>query len=244
MHTDDPETLLKVKGCLWAVGNVGSMELGAPFLEETDVVEQIVKIAQAHPVMSLRGTAFFVLGLISRSIHGLEIISEYGWDSNTTVMGESLGLCIPTSLGKFFSYTPWRHQKASDIVLDENEKIIMAAAKQDNDAVNQRILELITDLGNYVLTKRALSELLHIKQKRPPGFREPQFFRKVMVILECHHYRLPIRRFVIDLFDRSVLRQVVLDEESSEEDQGSNDDSETGTERQRSISAPSAPSPL
>lgn len=241
METNDPDSLLKVKGCLWAVGNVGSMELGAPFLEETDVVQQIVRIAENHEIMSLRGTAFFVLGLISRSIHGLEILSEHGWDSNTTTMGESLGLCIPDNLGRLFSFFPWKHEKPSDFGLNKAQRTAIAAARKDDDIVNQRILELVVDLGNTVLTKRAISELMHIKQKKAPGFRQSQLFRKVMTILECHHFRLPVRRFVIDLFDRSVMRQIVLDEESSDDNAESDDGSEGGTERQRSISAPSVP---
>lgn len=241
METEDPDILLKLKGCLWAVGNVGSMELGASFLEETDVVEQVVRIAENHEIMSLRGTAFFVLGLISRSIHGLEILSEYGWDSNTTTMGESLGLCIPNDLRRLFSFQPWKHEKPSEIGLGEAQRAAIAAARRDDDIFNQRILELVVDCGNTVLAKRAIGELNVIKQKKVPGFKQPQLFRKVMTILECHHFRLPIRRFVIDLFDRSVMRQIVLDEESSEENVESDDGSEGGTERQRSISAPSAP---
>ncbi len=100
---DDHETILKLKGCLWAVGNIGSMELGAPFLEETDVVQWIVKMAESSEIMTLRGTAVFVLGLISHSLHGLEMLHEYGWDSKTNIMGQSLGLCIPQSLRTFFS---------------------------------------------------------------------------------------------------------------------------------------------
>jgi len=100
---DDPEIVLKVKGCLWAVGNVGSMELGATFLEDTDVIQWIVKMAESSEVMTLRGTAVFVLGLISRSLHGLELLNEFGWDSKTTMLGQSLGLCIPGSIHKFFS---------------------------------------------------------------------------------------------------------------------------------------------
>ena len=103
METIDQELILKVKGCLWAVGNVGSMELGAPFIEETDVVENIVKIAENHEIMTMRGTAFFVLGLISRSLHGSEILLEFGWDGATTIMGESLGFCLPTDLRRLFS---------------------------------------------------------------------------------------------------------------------------------------------
>ena len=122
MQSDDPELMVKVKGCMWAVGNVGSMELGAPFLESSDVVDQIVKIAQSHEVMSLRGTAFFVLGLISRSIHGLEILSEHGWDANTNVLGQSLGYCIPLDLGKLCSLRPWKHQAVTGIVLPDSQK--------------------------------------------------------------------------------------------------------------------------
>jgi rapamycin-insensitive companion of mTOR len=103
MESSDPELIVKVKGCMWAVGNVGSMELGAPFLEESDVVQSIVKLAQNSAVMTVKGTAFFVLGLISRSIHGLEILDECGWDATTTTMGMSLGFCIPLDLRRFFS---------------------------------------------------------------------------------------------------------------------------------------------
>jgi hypothetical protein len=102
MEDDDAETILKVKGCLWAVGNVGSMELGAPFLEHSDVVKWIVKIAETSEVMSLRGTAFYVLGLISRSLHGQEILLEFGWDGVVNESGEALGFCLPLDFKKLF----------------------------------------------------------------------------------------------------------------------------------------------
>jgi rapamycin-insensitive companion of mTOR len=239
MLSDDAEQILKVKGCLWAVGNVGSMDLGAPFLEEFDVVEHIVRIAEQHSIMSLRGTAFFVLGLVSRSVHGLEILSEHGWDSNTTPLGTSLGLCIPSDLSKLFSYTPWVHEKFSDIPVSASQKAVIAAAKSDPDIVNARIIELIMDLGNTVLKNRAMTELMHIKTKKVPGFKSPELFRKVMTLLECHQFRLNMRRFAIDLFDRSVMRMIVLDEESGSEREGSSEGSvvsEGRTERQRSVS--------
>jgi rapamycin-insensitive companion of mTOR len=103
MESYDAEIILKVKGCLWAIGNVGSMARGGPFLEESDVVSLIVKIAEKSDVMTLRGTAFFVLGLLSRSLHGIELLDEFGWDSSTSVMGDSLGFCLPLNLSKLFS---------------------------------------------------------------------------------------------------------------------------------------------
>ncbi|KAK3374868.1 Rapamycin-insensitive companion of mTOR, N-term-domain-containing protein [Podospora didyma] len=249
MQSDDPEMMIKVKGCLWAVGNVGSMELGAPFLESCDVVEHIVSIAQGHEVMSLRGTAFFVIGLISRSIHGLEILSENGWDANTNVMGHSLGFCIPSNLSRFFSLQPWKHSPVTTIELPETQKtesakfpavpsrprsesLIRAIEAEhgenvaeirkvelDPDPTNQRILELVIDLANMVLYRRARNELMQIKsQKRAVGFKQPHLFRRVMGLLECHHYRLADRSMIVGLFDKSVLRSIIFDDEESEEE--------------------------
>jgi rapamycin-insensitive companion of mTOR len=53
-------------------------------------------------------------------------------------------------------------------------------------------------------------------------------FHKVMQILEAHHFRLPACRFVLDLFDKAVLPQIVLEEEEEEQSEESTDsDSET-----------------
>jgi rapamycin-insensitive companion of mTOR len=56
-----------------------------------------------------------------------------------------------------------------------------------------------------------------IKSKKVPGFSRPAIFHKVMQILEAHHFRLPACRFVLDLFDKRVLEQIVLEEEDEQE---------------------------
>ena len=264
MHSDDPELMTKVKGCLWAVGNVGSMELGAPFLEASDVVGQIVQIAESHHVMSLRGTAFFVLGLISRSTHGLEILSELGWDSNTTPMGNSLGFCIPSDLSKLFSLLPWKNEPASAIKLADTQCTVLEAPEPresqpslepserpplvTDEDVNERAMELIVDLGTMVRYRKALPELQKLKQRKPSGFRSKEFFKEVMGLMEWNHYRLGVRRMIIDLFDKHVMRQIVFDEEETEssedgdghvgEESGDFSSGDDRTERQRSISEP------
>ncbi|KAB5570861.1 Rapamycin-insensitive companion of mTOR, N-term-domain-containing protein [Coniochaeta sp. 2T2.1] len=252
MESEDAETIVKVKGCLWAVGNVGAMELGAPFLESCDVVDQIVRIAQEHAVLSMRGTAFFVLGLISRSVHGLEILSEHGWDSNTNFVGSSLGFCIPTDLGKFFSLRPWKHEAITSIQLPETqttENIVIPAvparprseslmrileaenggkplprANLDPDPVNQRILETVVDLSNNMLTNRARKQLMQMKDA--PGFHQTHVFRSVVAIMEQHHYHRVDRAMVIELFDKSVLRYIVFGEDIQTPVEVEMDDSE------------------
>ncbi|KAF1959638.1 hypothetical protein CC80DRAFT_489747 [Byssothecium circinans] len=214
-ESEDAEIILKVKGCLWAVGNVGSMDLGAPFLESSDVVKWIVQIAENSEVMSLRGTAFYVLGLISRSLHGQEILLESGWDGVINEAGEALGFCLPLDFKKLFSMTPWR-AKSDNIRWKPTTDVKVAVT--DNDAVNARILKLATDLGNTVLAKKAATDLQAIKARRAPGFSKPAIFHKVMQVLEAHHFRLPACRFVLDLFDKSVLQAIVLEEEGHDEE--------------------------
>ena len=41
-----------------------------------------------------------------------------------------------------------------------------------------------------------------------------------MRVLESHAFRLPVRRFILDLFDTSVMRRMVFDDD---EDEGSID---------------------
>ncbi|KAI5291317.1 hypothetical protein KEM54_005403 [Ascosphaera aggregata] len=209
LNEEDPEVLLKVKGCLWAVGNVGSMELSAPFLEETDIVPRIVEIAEHAGVMTMRGTAFFVLGLISRSKHGLEMLMEAGWDAAVDQSGRSLGCCLPIDLNRLYP-----EQAAAQI------KRYKAAAT-DSNHINQKILGLIVDLGNSILAKRAAADLHVVKTRNPEAFRDLSIFRKTLVLLDSHHYRLQTRRFALDIFDKSVMRHLVLSCET-------NDDSDTG----------------
>lgn len=217
MDNEDIETILKVKGCLWAVGNVGSMELGAPFLERTNIIKHIVEIAEESEVLTLRGTAFFVLGLISRSLHGQEILAEYGWDGTVNVMGESLGYSLPLQFTKLFyveSLTA-SAQTAQSLIPSRRGSIT------DEDPNNAEILKSVTKLGNTVLSNKAISELNGMKHKKLPGFSKPGLFRKVMSALSMHHYRIPQHRFVMELFDKGVLRRVVLEEDDESDESGS-----------------------
>jgi len=102
MEDTDTETILKLKGAIWAIGNIGSMELSAPFLDSSLAVELVVRIAEQSKVMSVRGTAFFALGLITKSIHGQEMIAEQGWEVAVDDFGQSLGICLPADFGKLF----------------------------------------------------------------------------------------------------------------------------------------------
>ncbi|KAK9473420.1 Rapamycin-insensitive companion of mTOR, N-term-domain-containing protein [Dipodascopsis tothii] len=104
----DVDVIRRLKGCMWALGHLGSLEMGLPFLDETGVIDSIVEIACTSAVWSLRGTAFFILGLISSTMEGLEIVDELAWETVVTVMGEPRGLCLPIDLGRFLAVPEWQ----------------------------------------------------------------------------------------------------------------------------------------
>lgn len=62
------------------------------------------------------------------------------------------------------------------------------------------------------------------KVRKVPGLRKPTLFHKVMTVLGSHHYRLPACRFVIDLFDKGVMRKIVLEESDSESEDSAEED--------------------
>ncbi|KAJ5614109.1 hypothetical protein N7528_007763 [Penicillium herquei] len=216
LDEEEHEALLKVKGCLWAVGNVGSMELGALFLD-TEIVQRIVVIAESAGVLTMRGTAFFVLGLISRSRHGLQVLRELGWDSAIDQEGDSLGFCLPTDFRKLFLISfPGYNEKSKRTPQDA-----LKEATTDPDPTNQKILKHVVDMGNTVLSKRSATDLHNLKSKQPERFHQVHLFRKTLCILESHHFRLPARRFALDLFDKSVMRRIVLEEDSESDSDSS-----------------------
>ncbi|KAL8924438.1 MAG: hypothetical protein Q9208_004046 [Pyrenodesmia sp. 3 TL-2023] len=210
----DLDGLVKLKGCLWAVGNIGSMELGATFLEESDVVRLIVKIAEHSQVTTLRGTAFFVLGLISRSLHGMEIVSEHGWDAATDQRGRSIGYCLPQRLDVFFSLQFPQNPKKHGIRNVPHDWAPRPVT--DEDPVHERVLSLVMDTGNAVTAKKAATDLNGLKMRHPEAFGSVELYRKVRDVLGVHNFRLPVRRFLLDLFEKNVMRRFVLDEEESE----------------------------
>lgn len=48
-------------------------------------------------------TCFFVLGLISSTAQGAEILDDFGWESTLSPLGSPTGLCIPVDIDKFVS---------------------------------------------------------------------------------------------------------------------------------------------
>jgi rapamycin-insensitive companion of mTOR len=61
-----PSSIQK-RAALWALGQVGSSALGFNLLASSDIVEHISGQAKRCHTLSMRGTCFYILGLLSRT---------------------------------------------------------------------------------------------------------------------------------------------------------------------------------
>lgn len=203
---EDSELILKLKSILWTVGNIGSSTGGLPFLEEEDVIPVILEIAEQSLVLSVRGTCFFVLGLISATAQGAEILSDYGWEATLSPLGFPTGLCVPLDLDKFLSVPPWDSTPPSG---DSDSRLVPPETQAEIE-----VTTAISNLSNTVIANTASRSLAKLKSR--PEYQKvfssvPVFYRALHTI-STSRYRLPVRRYVFDLFDidldEDVLRQL------------------------------------
>ncbi|XP_034025756.1 rapamycin-insensitive companion of mTOR-like isoform X1 [Thalassophryne amazonica] len=78
---DTWEGVKQLKAAVWALGNIGSSNWGLNLLQEENVIPDILTLAQHCDVLSVRGTCIYVLGVISKTKQGCEVLKQYGWDA-------------------------------------------------------------------------------------------------------------------------------------------------------------------
>ncbi|KAF4077564.1 hypothetical protein AMELA_G00209630 [Ameiurus melas] len=78
---DTWEGIKQLKAALWALGNIGTSNWGLNLLQEENVIADIVALAHHCEVLSIRGICLYVLGLISKTKQGCELLKLQGWDA-------------------------------------------------------------------------------------------------------------------------------------------------------------------
>jgi len=164
-ESDDVEVLAKLKSVLWAVGHIGASPRGLSFLEAEDIISVIVEIAERSKVLSIRGVGFFVIGMISSTPHGAEILHDYGWRTAWTSTGLPTGVCIPDEIDRFVEIEPWVPMRGRTKAYSE--------LMPSQDPVERDILDALSELGNRIVAKLAYKELFKLKLRFPRYFEEP-----------------------------------------------------------------------
>ncbi|KAL4073251.1 Rapamycin-insensitive companion of mTOR, N-term-domain-containing protein [Scleroderma yunnanense] len=206
LESEDLEVILKLKSILWAVGNVGATEGGLPFLEEEEIIPSVLDIAEHSLIPSVRGTCFFVLGLISSTLQGAEILDDYSWEATLSPLGHPTGLCIPVNLDKFISIPTW---EPVEVKSDADTRLLPPTIHTELE-----VITAIENLSNSVIANTASRSLARMKS-RPEyraAFSSPAVFFRALHTISTQRYRLPVRRYILDLFnielDGDVVREI------------------------------------
>ncbi|KAF8517336.1 Rapamycin-insensitive companion of mTOR, N-term-domain-containing protein [Gautieria morchelliformis] len=207
LEKEDFDLILKLKSVLWAVGNIGATERGLPFMEEEDLIPTITDIARKTPILSVRGTCFFVLGLISSTTLGAEVLDDYGWEATTSPLGVPTGLAIPINIQEFVSVPPWSPPSTRD----GHGTALETRLPSPSNPLERDALTAIYNLGNNVIANAASRTLVRLKAR--PETRNvftsiPLFYRALHTI-STQRYRLPVRRYIFELFDIPLDAEVV-----------------------------------
>ncbi|KAK0549981.1 hypothetical protein OC846_002598 [Tilletia horrida] len=159
---EDTDVIARLKSVLWTVGNIGATPRGLSFLEAEDVISTVVEIAEQSAVLSVRGVAFFVIGMIASTQQGAEVLLDYGWRTAWTPMGLPTGVSIPVDLDAFLGIEPWTAMP--------RRKRPVSNLLPSQDPLERTILTALSELGNSIVAKLAHKELIKLKACYPEYF--------------------------------------------------------------------------
>lgn len=261
-ETFTEEDMIELKSCLWACGFISSTENGIMLLDKYSFVQDLIDLAYGSPYTTIKQTAFYVLGLISYTMDGREMLEEVGWDSVMDLNGSPIGVSVPkdgkellhwSDLGPI-EMTPgdiqieWKDisgEQSTDIAVTPNiivgEKVILLDSlleterseqtlnpnqeeddKQelervirelsqssemnlskvfDEDKVSDRILRIVSDMGNNILLNGAIKEITSLEAKYGPSkFQSPEMFEQIFQLMGEYRFKPSVRKFLLELF--------------------------------------------
>ncbi|XP_069677672.1 rapamycin-insensitive companion of mTOR isoform X2 [Periplaneta americana] len=73
------QEVLELKAALWGCGHIATSPLGVGLLIEHGIVQAMLHLVQTCSVYSVRGTAFYVLGLVATTFEGANHLTKSGW---------------------------------------------------------------------------------------------------------------------------------------------------------------------
>ncbi|KAL5537314.1 hypothetical protein ACEPAF_1137 [Sanghuangporus sanghuang] len=135
-------------------------------------------------------TNFLALGLISSTARGAEFLDDYGWEATLSPLA---GLCIPADIEKFVQIPPWTEpeptrKRTEPVPLKSQEEVDLTA---------------IGNLSNTVIANAASGSLAKMTSKSEfrHVFSSPSLFYRVLHMISTQLFRLPVSRYILELFD-------------------------------------------
>lgn len=221
---DSASVPLEKRAALWAIGHIAATSRGYDLIHHYahDVLDLIVKLTTDSPLVSIRGTCFFVLGLISRSSTGRRDLSRLGWNAANVSLSS---ISVPQNCNSLFVWPrpPASSSSSSDSI--SGDGVLTTKASPVTQVPSsplqillakvppewREILRLVADLSNHITQKEAHSSLNKMRTTKSALFEDPMLALYVHAMLEKYNFRLALRQFLLIAFDKAPLTDEVLD---------------------------------
>jgi len=183
---------LNKRAAVWALAHVGSSAKGfIQFLRAEGIVQHIVSLAENSPSLSMRGTCFYALGMMGKSLRGCKLLESVGWESPS----DSINLCVPANpeSSNFFKIKSLDFKGMWTVPHDESIKDL-------SQGLLDECFELIGSLSNPILTDR-LTAIKRLKSKHPKVFLKPDFVVGTLQLLANQSFKLNTRRLLHSMIE-------------------------------------------
>lgn len=213
-----------LKQNLWIIGQIGSGKYGIQLLDplyninlKSSIVELILNQFHHCPIWEIRGVCFYVIGMISTTIEGIEILDEYGWCSVLDQYGNSMKLTYPKPtqnevVGQVFDdanlfnvaiVNPYRDAQYFNIF---NSMIEETSIEIQSPPITRTIFHNLHNL-NSILSKieiKAIRELNKLKLHSSSIFEDGELFLDVIRLIDKGNFAFHKRIFIFKLFTENT----------------------------------------
>lgn len=167
-------------------------------------------------------TATFALALISQTEEGAEMLEELGWESVSSPICGPTGICVPVYLGDYIfvrSLFPRPPSSPTDLVLLNATQTPLwdppllslptaLSLPPPTSPLEITALTALANLSNHILATKASKALARLKSRHRSLFTSPGLYYRALEMLASHHYRLAVRKYVLELFEVPLDKEV------------------------------------
>ena len=201
---DEKTSIMERKALLWIFGLIGSTDYGVELLDENDVIEEIIKIAEESTYLSVKGTALFALSMICRWERGKETLKSHQW-----YRADPQGItCLPKDHSKVFppivnnfEYDICKYQEKWDLYYSSISKYDLT--KQEKD-----LLVSIVKIGSSLKSAEGEREVKYALSQNPNIFTTNEeginMVHLVCNILSMYKFKFSTRKRIFQLIDKSI----------------------------------------
>lgn len=145
-------------------------------------------------------------------------MSDYGWETVPPDQhGHARGIAVPTSPSKFLKMRTtsfagsWPEYQLFQQLGIVSEDPTATNSSNDEDPVELEILQNVGNLSNHIVASTASKALTTLKGNNADPFKRLELYLDTVVLLDMYRFRLNVRRFVHDLFDKVIFVPDTLD---------------------------------